>query len=372
MKTTQSLNQMGQSLWLDHVTRGLLQSGTLSRYIDELTVTGLTSNPSLFGRAIRASRDYDDIIRRLTHRGRRGEDLFFDLALEDLGWAADLLRPIFERTKGADGWVSLEVSPLLAHDSRAMLEAARDLNARAARPNVFLKIPGTQEGLAAVEEAIFEGIPVNVTLLFSTEQYLAAAEAYLRGTERRIRAGLPANVESVASVFISRWDVAVAGIAPEALRNQLGIAIAGRTYEAYRLLVDSARWRGVMRAGARGQRLLWASTGTKDPHAPDTFYVSALAAPFTVNTMPEDTLKAFADHGKIGQTLPMRGSECETVLARFKEAGISVEALAVQLRDDGERTLDRSWSDLLTCLSVKSRALDQPQPVARRAADAGR
>ena len=295
MKATQNLHDLGQSLWLDNITRNLLKTGVLRRYIDELSVTGLTSNPTIFDHAIKNSSDYDGAIKSKLAEGKSGEKLFFELALEDLTQAADLFRPIHDRTCGVDGWVSLEVSPLLAHDTKSTIAVAKDLHARAGRPNLLIKIPGTPEGLPAIEEAIFAGVPVNVTLLFSDDQYLAAADAFMRGIERRIEAGLPPNVGSVASVFISRWDVAVAGKVPETLNNQLGIAVAKRTYKAYLDLLSSPRWMRAYNAGARPQRLLWASTGTKDPKASATLYITALAAPFTVNTMPEGTLKALAD-----------------------------------------------------------------------------
>src|SRR5512135_725221 len=317
MKATQLLHNLGQSLWLDNITRDLLDSGTLKRYIEELSVTGLTSNPTIFDHAIKNSTAYDAAIRKKLNEGKSGEELFFELALEDLTRAADLFRPIYERTNGVDGWVSLEVSPLLAHNTASTLAAAKTLHDRAGgRPNLLIKIPGTKEGLPAIEEAIFAGVPINVTLLFSREQYVSAAEAFLRGIERRIDAGLSANVPSVASVFISRWDVAVADKTPEALRDQLGIAIAKRTYKAYRGLLDSRRWQRLYNLGARPQRLLWASTGTKDPSASDILYVKALAAPFTVNTMPEATLNALADHGQLTIILPADGGNCEEVLAQ--------------------------------------------------------
>jgi transaldolase len=286
--------------------------------------------------------------------GKTGEPLFFELALEDLTRAADLLRPIWDRTDGVDGWVSLEVSPLLAHDTASTLAAARDLHARAGRPNLLIKIPGTKEGVPAIEEAIFSGIPINVTLLFSREQYVAAAEAFIRGIERRIAAGLNPNVGSVASVFISRWDAAVANNVPTPLRNQLGIAIAKRTYKAARDLLSSPRWRRAYNAGARPQRPLWASTGTKDPQASDVLYVKALAAPFTVNTMPEATLKALADHGELSGILPADGGDCEEVLAQFAKAGVDIDALATQLQDDGAKSFVKSWSDLMEVLVSKS------------------
>ena len=359
MKATQKLHEMGQSLWLDNITRGLLTSGTLRRYIQEFSVTGLTSNPTIFDHAIKNSHDYDDAIRKKMKEGKSGEALFFELALEDLQQAADLFRPIHDQTNGVDGWVSLEVSPLLAHDTAGTLAAAKELHARAARPNLFIKIPGTKEGLPAIEEAIFAGVPINVTLLFSRAQYVAAAEAYLRGIERRIAAGLNPAVGSVASMFISRWDVAVKDKAPEALRDQLGIAVAGQTYEAYRALIDSPPWQRIFNAGARRQRLLWASTGTKDPEASDLLYIQALASPFTVNTMPEATLKALADHGDIDQTLPDGRRDCDEVLAKFAKAGIDIDALAAQLQDEGAKSFVKSWNELMECIASKSEALKQ-------------
>jgi transaldolase len=348
---------MGQSLWLDNITRGLLTSGTLRRYIQEFSVTGLTSNPTIFDHAIENSDDYDDAIRRKVKEGKSGEVLFFELAMEDLGQAADLFRRIHDRTDGVDGWVSLEVSPLLAHDTAGTVAAAKALHAQAGRENLFIKIPGTREGLPAIEEAIFAGVPVNITLLFSREQYVAAAEAYLRGIERRIAAGLNPHVGSVASMFISRWDVAVAGKAPDTLKNQLGIAIAKRTYAAYCSLVDSPRYLKVRNAGVRPQRLLWASTGTKDPSASDLLYIEALVAPFTVNTMPEGTLNALAEHGEINHILPPHGGDCEMVLSRFIKAGIDIDALAAQLQDEGARSFVESWKKLLACIASRIEAL---------------
>lgn len=357
MKATQKLHEIGQSLWLDNITRGLLTSGTLRRYIQELSVTGLTSNPTIFDHAIKNSHDYDDAIRQKLQERKSGEALFFELALEDLRQAADLFRPIHDLTNGVDGWVSLEVSPLLAHDTSATLAAAKALHARAGRPNLFIKIPGTKEGLPAVEEAIFAGVPINVTLLFSRTQYVAAAEAYLRGIERRITAGLNPDVGSVASIFISRWDVAVVDKAPEALRNQLGIAVARRIYKAYLELLSNPRWQRVYNAGARPQRLLWASTGTKDPKAADTLYIKTLAAPFTVNTMPEGTLNALADHGDIGPIMASDGGDGEKVLDQFAKAGIDIHALGDQLQEEGAGSFVKSWNDLLECIASKSKAL---------------
>jgi transaldolase len=354
MKATGKLHDLGQSIWLDNITRDLLSSGTLKRYIDELSVTGLTSNPTIFDHAIKNSTTYDGSIRQKVQAGRSGEELFFDLALEDLTQAADLFKPIFERTNGVDGWVSLEVSPLLAHDTASTLAAAKALHDRAGRPNLFIKIPGTPEGLPAIEEAIFAGVPVNVTLLFSREQYVAAAEAYLRGVERRIAAGRNPDVGSVASVFVSRWDVAVASKVPPALVNRLGVAVGQRTYKAYHDLLGSARWHRAANAGARAQRLLWASTGTKDPHASDILYVKALAAPFTVNTMPEGTLKAFGDHGEVANPMAADGADAEAVLANFAKAGVDVDALAARLQDEGAKSFVESWGDLMSRIDSKS------------------
>jgi transaldolase len=357
MKSTKTLHGLGQSLWLDNITRELLNSGTLRRYIDELSVTGLTSNPTIFDHAIRSSATYDDEISRQAHAAKSAEALFFELALADLGRAADLLQPIFARTDGIDGWVSLEVSPLLAHDTNSTLAAVRDLHSQGDKPNLFIKIPGTLEGLPAIEAAIFAGVPVNVTLLFSREQYLAAADAYLRGVERRIEAGLNPAVGSVASLFVSRWDVAVASKVPGELTNRLGIAVAERTYRAYRELLASARFQRAANAGARAQRLLWASTGTKDPNADDILYIKALAAPFTVNTMPEGTLKAFAEHGEIGEILSADGGDCERVLASFAKAGIDIDALAARLQEEGAASFVKSWRDLISCIQSKSAAI---------------
>ena len=357
MKATQLLHNLGQSLWLDNITRDLLDSNTLRHYVDELSVTGLTSNPTIFDHAIKNSAAYDAEITEKSKQDKSGEALFFELALEDLTRAADLFRPIYEKTNGVDGWVSLEVSPLLAYDTASTIAAAKDLFARAARPNLLIKIPGTKEGLPAVEEAIFSGIPVNVTLLFSREHYLATAEAFLRGIERRIAAGLNPNVASVASVFVSRWDSAIANKTPDELHNQLGIAMAKRTYKAMRTLLGSDRWERVYNLGARPQRLLWASTGTKDPKASDILYIKGLAAPFTVNTMPEGTLKALAAHTELGESLPVDGGDCEEVLARFAQAGVDVDALAAQLQDEGAKSFVNSWNELLGVISSKSALL---------------
>src|SRR5882762_823206 len=357
MNPTKKLHDLGQSLWLDNITRELLNSGTLQRYIDDLSVTGLTSNPTIFDNAIKNSAMYDEDISRSASSAKTGEDLFFPLALADLTRAADLFQPVFARTNGVDGWVSLEVSPLLAHDTKSTLAAALDLHKRAGKPNLFIKIPGTPEGLPAIEEAIFAGVPVNVTLLFSREQYVAAAAAYLKGVERRIEAGLNPAVGSVASVFVSRWDVAVAGKVPPALTNRLGIAIAQRTYKAYHEVLASARWQRAANEGARPQRLLWASTGTKDPKAPDILYVKALAAPFTVDTMPEGTLKALADHGELGGNLGADSGDSEGVLAQFAKSGIDIDALAAQLQDEGAKSFVKSWNELMGVIALKSAEL---------------
>jgi len=357
MKATQLLHNLGQSLWLDNITRDLLESGALQRYVDELSVTGLTSNPTIFDHAIKNSSAYDKSIGDGSSKGKAGEELFFELALNDITRAADLFRPIYNRTNTVDGWVSLEVSPLLAHDTARTLAAAKQLFTRAARPNLLIKIPGTKEGLPAIEEAIFAGISVNVTLLFSREHYVAAAEAFVRGIERRMDAGLNPNVGSVASVFVSRWDAAVADKVPAALRNQLGLAIAKRTYKAARELLSSPRWQRIYNAGARPQRLLWASTGTKDPTASDILYVKGLAAPFTINTMPEKTLQALATHNELGSILPADGGDCEESLAEFAKSGIDVNALAANLQDEGAKSFVKSWNELMAVIASKCEAL---------------
>ncbi len=354
MKATEQLHQLGQSLWLDNITRDLLNDGTLRRYIEELSVTGLTSNPTIFHHAIKNSLAYDSSITRGLEKGRRGEELFFDLALEDLSAAADLFRPIYDRTHGTDGWVSLEVSPLLAYDTKLTMKAAQELHHRAARPNLFIKIPGTKEGLPAIEESIFAGIPVNVTLLFSCEHYLAAAEAYLRGIERRLAAGLNPNVQSVASLFISRWDVAIASRVPENLKDQLGIAVGMESYHAYCNLIQSPRYLRLLNSGAAIQRLLFASTGTKDPKASDTLYIEGLAAPFTVNTMPEKTLLAFADHGHVVDVISSDGLRASSMLREIKKSGIDLQALGAKLQEEGAASFVASWKDLISIINSKS------------------
>ena len=357
MNATQTLHQLGQSLWLDNITRALLDNGTLARYINEFSITGLTSNPTIFEHAIGNSDTYDEAIRRKTREGKSGEALFFELALEDLTRAADLFRPVFDATGGVDGWVSLEVSPLLAHDAARTIAAAADLHARAARPNLFIKIPGTSEGLAAIEASIFAGVPVNVTLLFSQAQYQAAAEAYLRGIERRIGAGLDPKVGSVASLFVSRWDVAANKTLPQRLNNRLGIAVATQAWRAYRELLASPRWHQMATAGAQAQRLLWASTGTKDPEAPDTLYVEQLAAPETINTMPEKTLQAFADHGQLTQALTMAGDSGTALIAECRREGVDEDALAARLQREGADAFATSWRKLLESIASKANRL---------------
>jgi transaldolase len=357
MNTTQQLRELGQSIWLDNITRSLLDSGGLRRYMDEFSVTGLTSNPTIFDHAIGAPDAYDEGIHDMAQAGQRGEGLFVALALEDLRRAADLFRPAHDATDGVDGWVSMELSPLLANDTVHSVEAAARIYKQAGRRNLFVKIPGTPEGVPAIEESIFAGVPINVTLLFSREQYVASAEAYLRGIERRLAAGLDPRVASVASLFVSRWDKAVSDTAPADLRNRLGLAVAARTYKAYRELLASPRWRALAAAGARPQRLLWASTGTKDPNASETLYVEALAAPDTINTVPEKTLRAFAEHGELKGAMAEDGGDAEALLARFTQAGIDIDALATQLQRDGVSTFTKSWHELLRRIDDKSAVL---------------
>ena len=367
MKATAQLHDLGQSLWLDNITRTLLDDGTLARYIAELSVTGLTSNPSIFDAAIGSGNAYDAAIHAKSLAGMDGEPLFMELALEDLRRAADLFKPVFDATHQVDGWVSMEVSPLLAADTAGTIAAAVAIHAQGQRPNLFVKIPGTPEGIPAIEEAIFRGIPINVTLLFSCDQYLAAADAYLRGIERRLKAGLDPLVASVASVFISRWDVAANPQLPADQHNTLGIAVAGQTYRAYRELLASARFQKLLAKGARPQRLLWASTGTKDPHASDTLYVDALAAPNTIDTIPEKTLLAYGDHGKPGEPLPVDGGDAQAVLAKLAQAGVDVGALAKKLQDDGAAAFVKSWQQLLQRIADKRAALlaKGKEPMAR-------
>ena len=357
MKATQQLNELGQSLWLDNITRDLLDKGTLQRYVAELSVTGLTSNPTIFDHAITHSSSYDTEIRRLVGAGYSGEALFFERAVEDLARAADLFAPIHERTATVDGWVSLEVSPLLAYDAKATVSEAKSLHKKAKRDNLFIKIPGTKEGGPAIEEAIFSGVPVNVTLLFTRDHYVTAAEAYMRGLERRIAAHLSPDVRSVASLFISRWDKATMDKVPDRDRDRLGVAIGQQAYKAYRDVLESDRWQRLANLGARPQRLLFASTGTKDPKASDVLYIGALAAPNTVNTMPEETLLAFGEHGRVGGAIPRGGADCEEVLAEFGRVGINVAKLGADLQTEGAKSFVDSWQDLLKAISTKSKAL---------------
>ncbi|MHB8423872.1 MAG: transaldolase [Gammaproteobacteria bacterium] len=357
MQTTQQLHALGQSLWLDNISRGLLTGGGLQRYINEFSVTGLTSNPTIFDKAVKDTDFYDAAIHKKTAAGKSGEELFFELALEDLSQAANLFRTVHDASKGVDGWVSLEVSPLLADDSAATIKAAVQLHGRAQCPNLFIKIPGTRAGILAIEEAIFKGVPINVTLLFSREQYLQAADAYLCGIERRLVAGLDPQVTSVASLFVSRWDGAVRDKVPKELRNRLGITIAKQAYQAYCELHASSRWRKLAAAGVRKQRLLWASTGTKDADASDTLYIEALAAPDTINTLPEKTLQAFADHGEVRGVLPADGGDAEAMLKQFARLGVNTAALAAQLQREGTQSFDQSWADLMQSIAAKSTAL---------------
>ncbi len=358
MKPTQKLHHDGQSLWLDNITRDLLTSGKLKDYIDGLGITGLTSNPTIFDQAFMTTAAYDDAIVDAAGQGLAEEEIFFDLAIDDLRAAADLFKSIWERTNGIDGWVSLEVSPRIAYDPQSTIKAAVELHMKADRPNLFIKIPATAEGLPAIEEAVIAGVPINVTLLFSREHYLATAEAYMRGIERRVDAGLDPAVGSVASVFVSRWDTAHESTErPDELHNMLGIAMAKRTYKAYRDVLDSDRWKRLANEGAQPQRLLFASTGTKDPSASDVLYVRALAAPFTVNTMPEKTLLAFGDHGMVSEFLPAHGGNAEEVVARFVDAGVDVDALAARLQTEAAESFVKSWDELLENIGQKSNAL---------------
>jgi len=357
MKATQQLHDIGQSLWLDNIPREMLNSGTLKRYIDELSVTGLTSNPTIFDHAMTHGRAYDDQIGKLMSSGLSAEDAFFEMAIDDLRRAADLFAPIHDRTANVDGWVSLEVSPLLAYDAKTTVQVAKALHEKAARPNLFIKIPGTPEGRAAIEEAIFSGVSVNVTLLFDRDHYVGAAEAYMRGLERRVQAGLSPDVRSVASLFVSRWDKATMDKVPGELRDKLGPAIGQQAYKAYRDVLDSDRWQRLVNVGARAQRLLFASTGTKDPKASDVLYIAALAAPNTIDTMPEETLLAFGEHGKVGKVLPRDGGDCERTLAAFTKAGVDLKKLAADLQSEGAQSFDESWKDLLDSIENKSKAL---------------
>jgi transaldolase len=357
MRPTQELHDLGQSLWLDNITRAMLRDGTLKGYIDELSVTGLTSNPTIFDKAISGGEDYDEQIAEDGPSADSVEELFFRLALADLRDATDLFAEVHSRTAGVDGFCSLEVSPLIADDTAATIAQAAQLHGRGERDNLYIKIPGTDAGLPAIEESIYAGIPINVTLLFSADQYLAAADAFMKGVERRIAAGLDPNVPSVASIFMSRWDVAVSEEAPEELRNRLGLAVGFHAYRSYRELLDSQRMQRLMNEGARPQRLLWASTGTKDPEASDVLYIEGFASPFTVNTMPEPTLKAFADHGTVGDVVPADGGDCDEVLAEFEGAGIGIQALAARLQEEGKEAFAKSWDEMLKTIEAEKASL---------------
>jgi transaldolase len=356
MKPTQELHDLGQSLWLDTITRTMLDDGTEQGYIDELNVTGQTSNPTIFDKAISGGDAYDEQIAELRGKGLEGEELFFELALTDLKRAAKMFEPEHKRTNRMDGWVSLEVSPLLAYDTEKTIQQAADLHGRAV-DNIFIKIPGTPEGLPAIEESIFAGVPINVTLLMSTDQTMAAADAYMKGIERRIESGLDPDVPSVLSLFISRWDVAVHDEVPDEIKNTLGIAVGKTTYRAWREMLESDRWKGLAGKGARLQRLLFASTGTKDPEASDTLYIDAFAAPDTINTMPEKTLKAFADHGTVGDPLPADGGDCDQVFQAHRDAGINTDALGLRLQKEGAEAFVKSWTDLLETIKSESERL---------------
>ncbi len=357
MTGLKTLQDRGQSIWLDSISRELLETGTLSRYIANLSVTGLTSNPTIFERAIAASDRYDAAIRAHVEPEFPAERLFFDFALEDIVAAADLFRPIYDASGGRDGFASIEVSPTLADDAARSVAEGKALFARAERPNVLIKVPGTAAGLLAIEELIAAGIPVNVTLLFSRAQYRAAAEAYLRGIEQRVQAGRSAHVPSVASLFVSRWDGPTASRLPAELANRLGIAIAQRTFQVYREILASDRWRRLAQAGAQPQRLLWASTGTKDPALPTGYYLTALAAEGTVNTVPEKTLLAFAESGAVEGVLDDDTAEADAVVAAVVEAGIDVDALAVKLQAEGRDSFVESWNDLLACIESKRKTM---------------
>jgi transaldolase len=357
MKPTAKLHEAGQSLWLDNITRTMLADGTLQGYIEELSITGLTSNPTIFDKAISGGDAYDEHIAEVSPKADSVEAIFFELAIADLRDATELFRPVHEHTAGVDGFCSIEVSPKIADDTGATIEQAAQLHAKGERHNLYVKIPGTEAGLPAIEESIFAGIPINVTLLFSTDQYLAAADAYLRGIERRIEAGLDPEVASVASIFMSRWDVAVSDEVPGELRNRLGLAVGYRAYRAYRELLDSQRMQRLMNEGARPQRLLWASTGTKDPEASDVLYIEGFASPFTVNTMPEPTLHAFADHGEVGDLVPADGGDADEVLAQFGDAGIDVDALATRLQEEGKAAFVKSWKEMLESIESKRRVV---------------
>lgn len=350
---TFNLHRQGVSLWLDNITRKMLDNGVLQQYITEFSVTGLTSNPSIFEAAIAKTGDYDEAIRKGSNDGLSDEEVFFNLAIEDIQRAADLFLPAYKATNGLDGYVSIEVSPLLAFDAENTIKAAKAIHDKVNRPNVFIKIPGTRQGLRAIERSIAEGIPINVTLLFSAEQYEAAANAYLKGVESRIEKGLNPDIRSVASVFISRWDKAVADKTPDGLKNKLGLAVSHKIYYSYLIFLGSQRIHKAMNSGVMPQRLLWASTGTKDPNASDILYVKNLVVPYTVNTIPENTLHAFADHGDSSQLMPGNIIEAEEIISQFKDLSVDYFQLAEQLQSEGAEAFRKSWYNLLESIALK-------------------
>jgi transaldolase len=355
LNPAQRLHALGQSLWLDSISRLMLRSGALARYVSELAVTGLTSNPTILGHAMAAGSDYDHSLARLVDAGvTDAQDLVYSLALEDLAEAAALFRPAWERTAGVDGYVSLEVPPDVAYDAQATIALARRLHDQAGFPNLLVKIPGTPPGLTAMEETITAGIGVNVTLLFSDTHYLRTADAYLRALERRRAAGLDLNVPSVASVFISRWDAAADPLLPPALHGRLGLAMAQKTYSSHLQLLSDKRWQTLAEAGARPQRVLWASTSTKDPDLPDSYYLGRLAAPDTIDTVPEKTLLAFADHGDPDQRLAPDYAAAERTISAIADAGVDVDILAERLQRQGAGAFGADWAALLDAMREKA------------------
>lgn len=352
-QNTKNLQDQGVSLWMDNISRQMIDDKELERYIKEFSITGLTSNPSIFDKAIAQTTYYDSAIAKLNKPELNDEALFFELAIQDIQQAADLFLPVFHKTNGLDGFVSIEVSPLLAYDTESTLKSAREIHRKVNRPNVFIKIPGTPEGVPAIEAAIAEGIPINVTLLFSAEQYEASAMAYLRGIETRIKKGLNADVRSVASLFVSRWDKAVEDKAPENLKNKLGIAVAQKTYVAYLKFLKSPRVQRIMNFGTSPQRLLWASTGTKDPNASDVLYIKNLIAPYTINTIPDKTLMAFADHGEIGASLPCNPEAADHIIKQFADISVDYTQLAEQLQKEGAEAFNKSWNNLINSIATK-------------------
>jgi transaldolase len=347
MNATSKLQELGQSLWLDNISRNMIDTGLLQTYISDFSITGLTSNPSIFTKAVAGGSDYDAQIASERATGATPEEIVLRLMVQDLRRAADLFAPIHKATSGKDGWVSIEVSPYLINDAKGSLEWAQRLHAQMDRANAFVKIPGTQQGAVAIEEAIFQGIAINVTLLFSRDQYVAVAEAYMRGIERRIDGGLDPKVRSVASVFVSRWDAAAAKQGRADLRNRLGLAVAADVWDAYQSILASERWQTLAKAGAMPQTLLWASTGVKDPEADDTLYITALAAPETINTMPDATLRAFADHGAVGKGGTLDREAGAKLRRVATEGGLDLDALAGKLQVDGGDAFVTAWDELL-------------------------